>query len=88
MNAKGSEKHQIIATILHLEFNYSQESIATLMKVSQSTISSWIKYGKLILKNKALEKEINSIKVELNNLGYYPQKQLENNIIDIIPTDN
>lgn len=36
--AKMSEKHKMIAYVLNKEMGYTQDAIATLMKISQSTV--------------------------------------------------
>lgn len=81
---KGEEKHQLLAVLLFEEFNYSQPKIANFMGVSQSTISSWIKYGRVLIQNRRLENEVNKLRKEIMDLGYAPQKDLENNLIDIL----
>lgn len=43
MRAKMTEKHKLMAYVLHREFEYVMTNIGTLMGVSQSTISSAIK---------------------------------------------
>ncbi len=81
---KGEEKHQLLSVLLFEEFNYSQPKIAKLMGVSQSTISSWIKYGRVLIQNRRLENEVNNLRNEIKLLGYIPQKDLESNLIDIL----
>lgn len=80
---KGEDRHKLIAVVLHDEFGYSQVAIANLMKVSPSTISSWISLGRLMIQNEALRRELLCIKDELTRLGYNPVKNLDNNILDI-----
>ena len=54
------------------------------MGVEQSTMSSWIQIGTLLLQNKEMEKEIYELRNQLNQLGYTEPKALENKIIEIL----
>ncbi len=70
MGKKLSIKHSAIAFVLNGEMGYTQQEIATLMKVSQSTISNMIKdfeYQKQILD---LQQELDYARelIQQNNL--------------------
>lgn len=82
MKPIGNDKHKIMATILFDEFNYTQVSISRLMNTSTSTMSSWIKYGRLLIQNGLLKKEVENMKNELYSLGYREIKPLDNNILN------
>jgi hypothetical protein len=84
MRPKGDIKHKIMAAILYKQFGYPQQKIAKLMGVEQSTMSSWIQIGTLLLQNKEMEKEIYELRNQLNQLGYTEPKALENKIIEIL----
>lgn len=84
---KGEDRHKIMAVVLHTEFGYSQRAISELMKVSPSTISSWITLGKLIIANRNLEAEVGAMKEKLSKLGYNPIKSLEEGILAIDTID-
>ena len=60
MGKKLSTKHYAIAFVLNSEMGYTQKEIATLMKVSQSTISNMIKEFEY-------QKQIYGLQQELNN---------------------
>lgn len=81
---ENEDKYKIMAAILNKEFNYSQRKIANLMNVQQSTISTWVRIGVELLKNKALEQEVKLLRENIKKLGYNPQKNLEPNIIEIL----
>jgi DNA-directed RNA polymerase specialized sigma24 family protein len=80
---KGEDKHKVMAVILYDEFGYPQVEIANLMKVSPSTISSWIALGRLMVSNELLKREVVTIREELNKLGYNPVKNLNSDILNI-----
>ena len=67
---KMTEKHKLMAYVLHTEFNYTKTSIAQLMGVAQSTISAAIKdveYQKVIF---GLQNELSGVSKEIALLGY------------------
>lgn len=71
MGKKLSTKHSAIAFVLNVlnsEMGYTQKEIATLMKVSQSTISNMIKEFEY-------QKQIYDLQQELNNAREIIQKQ-------------
>lgn len=68
MGKKLSTKHSAIAFVLNNEMGYTQKEIATLMKVSQSTISNMIKEFEY-------QKQIYDLQQELNNAREIIQKQ-------------
>lgn len=68
--AKMTDKHKMTAYILNKELGYSMTSIAILMKVSQSTISSAIKDISYRIKIQDLTNELEIVKRELCQLGY------------------
>lgn len=80
----GELKHKIMAVVLHDEFGYTQASIASLMGVSPSSISSWISVGRLIIQNQRLENEVVKLKEELGRIGYNPHKELSSDIFEVI----
>lgn len=84
MRSKGDIRHKIMAAILNKELGYPQQNIAKLMGVEQSTISSWIQMGILLMQNKQMEKEIVDLRKELNKIGYSEPKALEGKIMEII----
>ena len=68
MGKKLSIRHSAIAFVLNGEMGYTQQEIATLMKVSQSTISNMIKEFEY-------QKQIYDLQQELNNAREIIQKQ-------------
>lgn len=68
MGKKLSTKYFAIAFVLNSEMGYTQKEIATLMKVSQSTISNMIKEFEY-------QKQIYDLQQELNNAREIIQKQ-------------
>lgn len=84
MRAKGDDRHKMTAAILNKELGYSQKKIADLMEVEQSTISTWIQIGTLLLQNRQLAKIADSLRNQLAALGYTPQKVLDNKLINEI----
>lgn len=84
MRAKGDDRHKMTAAILNKELGYSQKKIADLMEVEQSTISTWIQIGTLLLQNRQLAKIADSLRNQLATLGYTPQKVLDNKLINEI----
>lgn len=84
MKAKGDDRHKMTAAILNKELGYSQKKIADLMEVEQSTISTWIQIGCLLLKNRQLAKVADLLRNQLAELGYTPQKVLDNKLINKI----
>lgn len=82
--ALGEEKHKVMAVVLHDQFGYTQVSIAKLMGVSPSTISTWINIGRLLIQNKNLINEVEELKGELLKIGYTQIKPLNEEILDVI----
>ena len=70
MSRKLSIKHSAVAYLLNRELNYSQSEIATLMKVSQSTVSNMIKEFEYQNQIQNLQNELNEARqiIEANNL--------------------
>lgn len=66
--AKMTEKHKMIAYVLNKEMGYTQDAIATLMKISQSTVASMCKEVSLRIK-------INNLERELQEARYLLQQQ-------------
>jgi predicted transcriptional regulator len=58
MKTKLTKKHKVSAYVLNKELGYSQEDIANLMKVNQSSVSNAVKEIRY-------EKEIYDLKAEL-----------------------
>lgn len=74
-------KHKQMAYILNKEFKYMQKDIAKLMEVSPQQMSSWIKETSYEVKINKLEKELDTTKSKLKELGYKPLGKDINNII-------
>lgn len=81
------EDKQILASLLHYRCGYSQIKIAQLMNVSQSTMSNWIKFGKLLIENRDLSKKVDFLikELELKGIRTLPKLiELPDNILEII----
>ena len=72
--AKMTKKHKLIAYLLNRDedFGYSQEKIATLMGVSQSTISNAVKEIEYLRRISNLEKALSQARMELIQQGVLP----------------
>jgi len=72
--AKMTKKHKLIAYLLNKDedFGYSQEKIATLMGVSQSTISNAVKEIEYLRRISNLEKALSQARMELIQQGVLP----------------
>lgn len=72
--AKMTKKHKMIAYLLNKDedFGYSQEKIATLMGVSQSTISNAVKEIEYLRRIINLEKALSQARMELIQQGVLP----------------
>ena len=72
--AKMTKKHKMIAYLLNKDedFGYSQEKIATLMGVSQSTISNAVKEIEYLRRISNLEKALSQVRMELIQQGVLP----------------
>lgn len=81
--ALGEDRHKIMAVILYDEFHYTQGAIAQLMGVAPNTISTWISFGRLLIQNQNLQKEVQELRNSLSTIGYNPVKQL--NASEILP---
>lgn len=79
----GTDKHKVMAAILYDKFNYSQESIAKLMNVSQSTISSWISYGRLLIQNMDLKNFIEKFIENICRINNQIPLEYHQEILDI-----
>lgn len=81
------EEKQMLAAILHYKCGYSQKKIADLMSISQSTMSTWIKIGGLLLENQKLKATVNRLMVQLESKGIpimLPKPELSKDIIEIV----
>lgn len=70
--AKMSDRHKLMAYVLHEEFGYKQKAIAQLMQVAQSTIANAVKEVKFRLTITNLEKELQQTRNLLQEQGFYP----------------
>lgn len=70
--AKMSDRHKLMAYVLHEEFGYRQKAIAELMQVAQSTIANAVKEVKFRLTITNLEKELQQTRNLLQEQGFYP----------------
>jgi len=84
MNDLHRAKEKKMAYLLHTEFGYTKVSIAKLMGISAQQMGQWIKEVNYELQIHNLSQELNSIKDELIQIGYQPQKALDSNdFIDV-----
>ena len=74
-------KHKQMAYVLNKEFKYMQKDIAKLMEVSPQQMSNWIKETSYEVKINNLEKELDTAKNKLKEIGYKPLGKDINNII-------
>lgn len=81
------EEQQILSALLHYRCGYPQIRIANLMNVSQSTMSTWIKFGKLLIENRNLSDRVDYLMKELKKQGIKelpPLRELKDDILEII----
>lgn len=78
---RGKEK--TMAYVLYTEFGYTKNSIATLMKISPQQMGQWIKEASYEIKINHLQKEVSLLTDELKQIGYEPQRNLSDDILDI-----
>lgn len=71
--AKMTDRHKMMAYVLHREFEYRQSAIAQLMGVSQSTIANAVKEISFRLTIQNLEKELQEARRELERQGVFPE---------------
>lgn len=71
--AKMTEKHKVLAYVLTKEMGYTQSDVATLMKVSQSTIANACKdiAYKVTIQN--LERELQEARMIIQENGLLPE---------------
>lgn len=79
MSKKLSVKHAAVAYVLNQELNYSQKKIATLMDVSQGTVSNYIKDFKYEMQIRSLKKELADARKLIEQKHLIPQ----DDIIDV-----
>ena len=70
---KIDKEHAMLAFVLHECFHYTQEKIAQLMGISQSTVSNIIKEIRYQKQIYDLEQEIEITKQKLAAIGYTDQ---------------
>lgn len=70
--AKMTEKHKALAYVLNKEMGYTQTAIATLMKVSQSTVANMIKEFQFQLQINNLQKELQEARMIIEQQGLIP----------------
>ena len=71
--AKMSDRHKLMAYVLHKEFGYRQSSIAQLMQVSQSTIANAVKEVSFRLTIQNLERELQEARYLIEQQGLLPE---------------
>ena len=74
--AKMSDRHKLMAYVLHKEFGYRQSAIAQLMKVSQSTIANAVKEVSFRVTIESLQKELQETRALLEQQGLLPEKPI------------
>ena len=67
--AKMSDKHKMMAYVLNKEMGYTQAAIATLMKVSQSTVANMCKEVSFRITINNLENELQEARVLIQQQG-------------------
>lgn len=67
--AKMSDKHKMMAYVLNKEMGYTQSTIATLMKVSQSTVANMCKEVSFRITINNLEHELQEARVLIQQQG-------------------
>ena len=71
--AKMSDRHKLMAYVLHKEFGYRQSSIAQLMQVSQSTIANAVKEVSFRLTIQNLDRELQEATHLIEQQGLLPE---------------
>jgi len=79
-----TDKHKLMSYLLTEEFDRTQQKVAELFDVSQSTISSAVKEAKLLSQIKSMQNELNQARQALVDKGYKPNepKLLDAEIIE------
>ena len=79
-----TDKHKLMSYLLVNEFDRTQQKVAELFDVSQSTISSSVKEAKLLSKIASMEKELSEARNILIQQGFKPSepKFLDTQIIE------
>lgn len=67
--AKMSDKHKMMAYVLNKEMGYTQGAIASLMRVSQSTVANMCKEISFRITINNLENELQEARVTLQQNG-------------------
>ncbi len=70
--AKMTDKHKMLAYVLNKEMGYTQSAIATLMKVSQSTVANMCKEISFRVTISNLEHELQEARMTLQAQGLLP----------------
>ena len=87
VSTQTRDKEKKLAYVLSEECQYRKSDIARMMDVSSQSISAWVKDIGYEVKIHNLEKDIASLKVQLEDKGYKQPKKLEHknleNIINI-----
>lgn len=84
LNHMHRAKEKKMAYVLHVEFGYTKQAIAQLMKISPQQMGQWIKEVSYELQIHNMGQEIQNLKQELISLGYSPQRQLGDDVIKYI----
>ena len=71
--AKMSDRHKLMAFVLHKEFGYRQGAIGQLMQVSQSTIANAVKEVSFRMTIQNLERELQETRYLLQEQGIHPE---------------
>ena len=71
--AKMSDRHKLMAFVLHKEFGYRQGAIGQLMQVSQSTIANAVKEVSFRMTIQNLERELQETRYLLQEQGIRPE---------------
>ena len=69
-----TNKHKLMSYLLTEEFGRTQQKVAELFDVSQSTISSAVKEAKLLAKIESMKKELTEARKTLIDKGYKPSE--------------
>lgn len=75
-------KEKKMAYVLFVEFGYTKQSIAQLMKISPQQMGQWVKEMTYEVRINQLNNEISEIKNDLLRLGYSPQRTLNHDDFD------
>lgn len=74
--AKMSDKHKMMAYVLNKEMGYTQNAIATLMKVSQSTVANMCKEISFRVTINNLERDLQEARMLIQESGLLPEKPI------------